>query len=306
LAAGQHAQALATFGKLATQHPTLSTPHMRLADVHLAMKNPDAAQQSLRKALAIAPGSGAVQERLFGLGLRAGQVNESLALAREAQKKQPGHSVGWIMEGDVLRARKDIDGALKAYRVGLTKTQPGLAAVMVHMTLSAAGRAAEAERFAASWIKEHPKDVALPVLLADQALARNDHAAAEAAYRRVIEIAPNHAVALNNLAWLLVKGQKPGALALAEKAVLLQPHSPAMLDTLASALAAEKRYDEALARQKSAVDMDPSSHGARLRLAQLYIQTGKKVEAREQLAKLEKVGEQFADQAEVKKLLSGL
>jgi cellulose synthase operon protein C len=306
LAIGQNEQALATFGRLANQHPTLASPHLRIADVHLAMKNPEAAQQSLRRALAASPDSTGAQERLFGLGLRTGQVNESLALAREAQKKQPGHSMGWVMEGDVLRARKDNEGALKAYKTGLAKAQPALAAVMTHATLAAMGRAAEAERFAASWMKDHPKDTALPILLADQALARQDLTAAEAAYRRVIEIAPNHAVALNNLAWLLIKNQKPGGLAMAEKAVQLQPHSAAMIDTLASALAAEKRYDEALVRQIKAVELDPTSHGARLRLAQLYVQTGKKIEAREQLAQLEKLGDKFAEQGEVKKLLSGL
>ena len=77
------------------------------------------------------------------------------------------------------------------------------------------------------------------IYLGDNALARKDYAGAEAAYRLVIERQPNHVASLNNVAWLMARAKKPGALTFAEKANELQPNQPALMDTLAVALAAE-------------------------------------------------------------------
>lgn len=58
------------------------------------------------------------------------------------------------------------------------------------------------------------------------AMLRDDWPAAEAYYRQVLELRPNQALALNNLAYLLVKLKKPGALPLAQRAVALAPRRP--------------------------------------------------------------------------------
>ena len=83
---------------------------------------------------------------------------------------------------------------------------------------AATGKRADADKFGAGWIKDQPKDVGFASYLADITLARNDLPAAEVLYRRVIELQPDNAVALNNVAWLMVKANKPGAVAMAEQA----------------------------------------------------------------------------------------
>ena len=306
LAAGQQNQALSTFNKMAAVQPGNAAVHMRVADANLAMKNFEAAIQSLKRAVAAKPDFVPALLRLFALEVQAGQTVEALKLARDLQKRQPAHSLGFMLEGDALRVQKNNDAALAAYKTAQGKVAPSDAATRYHAVLMSTGKKAEADQFARTWAKDHANDATFAVYLGDVALARKDLPAAEAAYRRVIELQPNHAAALNNIAWLMVKTNQPGALQYAEKANALVPNQPALMDTLAMALAAEKKLDQALEIQKKALALAPESSVLRLGLARLYVQTGQKAQARELLESLGKLGDKFAEQAEVKSLLAGL
>jgi len=79
-------------------------------------------------------------------------------------------------------------------------------------------------------------------------------------YRAVLSIEPNHAKALNNLAWLLASGsgstpeQLEEALAYARRVVGISfPPSVEALDTLAVALAANSHFEEAVRVSENAI-----------------------------------------------------
>jgi cellulose synthase operon protein C len=306
LAAGQPNQAHATFNRIAALQPGNPMAHLRIADMNLAAKDTDAAMESLKRAVAAKPDAVLPLQRLFVVQLQAGRYADATKLAREVQKSQPAHSLGFVFEGDVQRAQKNDAAALAAYKTALGKAVADIAAPRAHSQLVSMGRRAEADQFASTWARDHAKDVAFPVYLADNALARKDYPGAESAYRRVVEVQPNHVAALNNIAWLMVKNSKPGALSFAEKANALQPNQPALMDTWAVVLAAEKRIDEALELQKKALAITPDSSTLRLTLARLHVQAGQKPQARELLESLGKLGEKFPDHAEVKSLLASL
>ena len=305
-AAGQPNQALATFNKLVALQPGSPLAHMRIADIKTASKDNDAAIESLKRAVAAKPDAVLPLQRLFMLQVQAGRYADALKLARDLQKRQPAHSLGFVFEGDTQRAQKNDAAAIAAYKAALGKTAPDIAAPRLHSLLASMGKKAEAEQFANSWSKDHPKDVPFAVYLGDNALARKEYASAEAAYRHVVELQPNHVAALNNVAWLMVKTNKPGALAFAEKANELQPNQPALMDTMAIALAAEKRVDQAIDLQKKAVALAPASNTLRLTLARLHVQAGQKPQARELLESLSALGEKLPEHAEVKSLMAGL
>ena len=140
-------------------------------------------------------------------------------------------------------------------------------------------------------------------------VATNFHvlpAGAEARYRAVLEVQPDNAMALNNVAWLLVKQGKPGALPLAERANQLLPDRAPLLDTLATVLEAEKQLPKAIDAQKRAIVLESKDPGLVLRLAKLYIKSGEKDRARAELEVLTKLGDKFAGQSEVASLLKTL
>ncbi len=306
LAAGQGEQAISTFSKLAALRPDWPEPELRLADAHIAANNLPAAKRSLNKALQIRPGLVPAQVALAQIALREDKPEEALRIAGGMQKAQPKQAAGYLLQADVELRRKRPEAAVAPLRTALELAPSSETAIKLHAVLGAAKRGAEADRLAATWSKEHPRDAAFRFYLGDQALARNELKVAEAHYRSVLEIQPDNVLALNNVAWLMAQQKQPGALALAEKANQLAPNQPALMDTLAYVLALEKQPQRAVELQKKAMAQAPQNNGLRLTLAKIYLENGDKVNARAELDTLAKLGDKFGAQAEVTRLLATL
>ena len=302
VSAGETNQAISSFSKLAEMRPKSPQPQLRLADTYIAMKNNDAARQSLKRALAVAPNLIAAQRGLIALELAAGRPAEALAVAKSVQRAPGSEVLGSLLVGDVEASQKHWDSAAAAYRDGLKKTANIELAMKLHAVLSSSARPAEADKFATGWVKEHPLDATFVQYLGDRALSRANYPLAETHYLEVTRMQPANPVAYNNLAWLTNQLRKPGALAYAEKANALRPDQPAFMDTLATILAASDQVSRAIEIEKKAVQLQPQHAPFRLNLARLYMQAGEKSHARAELDELVKLGDKFAGQDEVSKL----
>ena len=305
-ASGDIQQALAAFSKAASLQPESAQPLMRMAKAQMAADNRDAAATSLRKALAIKPDLLDAQRGLMMLAVRAKNYPEALSIARAVQKQRPKQSIGHQYEGEVAATQKKWDQALEAYRLGLKLGPTPELATKTHFALGSAGKAADADAFATTWLKDHPKDLEFRLYLGDQANARADYAAAEKAYANVVQIQPGNAAALNNLAWVNGQLGRDEAVAYAEKAVALDQNQPTYMDTLAMLLYAKGDYAKALEWQNKAVAMQPQVGLFRLNLAKIHIKSGKKDLARKELETLAKLGNRLHEQAEVASLLKSL
>lgn len=303
LAANDHNQALATYNKIAALQPKSPQGPLRLADVHMAMKNNEAALQSLRRALSVQPELLQAQRGVIALEMAAKRPKEAMVVAREVQKQRAEQAIGHALEGDIEALQGRWPAAIVAYRTAVTKKEGAQVAPKLHAALVAAGPKAAAEQMAAEWIKAHPKDAAFLSYLGDTALAQRDWAQAESRYQAVLKLSPNNVGALNNGAWSAMQQDKPSALAMAQKANTLAPNQPLLMDTLALALAKDKQLDKAVELQKQAVAMQPQNNALRLTLAKLLLQSGDKAGARTELDALAKLGDSFRDRAEVDQLL---
>jgi len=199
-----------------------------------------------------------------------------------------------------------IGSLIKAYRSVLKKFPSTQPAAKLHSVLLASGRIPDADTVAASWMADHPKDIDFLTYLGEMSLAQGNLITAEARFKEVLALRPEALGALNNVAWIMVKLKKHGALEYAERANKAQPNTPALMDTLATVLAAENQIDKALEVQKKAVAIVPESPLLRLNLAKLQIQAGDKKAARSELEALTKLGDKFDAQAEVGRLLGAL
>jgi cellulose synthase operon protein C len=302
MAAGETQQALLTFRKLAASQPQNGQFTVRLAEAQFAAKDRDGARTTLKRALQVDPRLFAAQRGLATLAMAEQKPDEALALAREWQKGHPQDAAGFALEGEVQVARKDWPAAVSALRAALERQKTTELAVALHAALLNGGQKAEAERWAADWQRQRPKDSGFRFHLGDTALARGDLPAAEGHYRAVMEQQPGNAVAMNNVAWILAKQGRPGAVALAEQAAKLRPEAATILDTLAFALAADKQLPRAIEVQKQALARAPKDASLRLNLAKLYLQAGEKAQARGELDTLAKLGDGFRGQAEVAQL----
>lgn len=304
-AAKDPVQAMATYRQLLVQRPTDPYAHLRLSDALSSNGDFEGARRSINKALELSPNLLVAKRALVTLAMLEKKPDEALAITREMQRRNPKDAVAFGLEGDLQLARKDWDAAVAAYRQSLQLDRNTEAAVRLHATLRAGGKAAEADRLVAEWLKERPGDAAFRFHLGDMALA-NDEAKAEAHYRAVLEMQPRNALAMNNVAWLMVKQGRPGAAEMARKAHELFPGRPQIMDTLAQALAAERKLPQAIEMQRAAIERAPGDPQLKLNLAKLLITSGDKAAARAELEDIARLGDRFRGQAEVGAMLKAL
>lgn len=297
-------QAISTYSKLAAAMPKSALPHVRLAEVHLATKDYKLATQSLNKALQITPELLEAKRGLIAIALNDKRYIDALALAKQVQRERAKEEVGFVLEGDIEAKRSQWEAALAAYRSGMQRKKTPELASKIHVALVALNRAPEAGRFAASWEKDRPNDLAFAFYMGDQHLARGEYALAEAKYRAIVKVKPDHALALNNIAATLLLQGKPGALPLATRADELMPNHPDIMDTLAGALLADDQLPRAREVQSRAVNLQPERPSLKLTLAKIYLRSGDKVQARVELEKLVALGETFAGAKEAQALLA--
>ena len=304
--AGDFNQALATYGKLSAIVPKSPQPYLRMAEIHVAAKDKDAAMQSLRKALSTKADSIEAQRGIMMLELDAGRTDEALAVARQVQKQRPKEAVGFVLEGDVFALKKKWSEAATVYRNGIKQSGATELAIKLHAVLTADRGAGEADRFAASWLKEHAKDMQFQLYLAEAATAQKNFAVASKYYRALVDAQPENPALLNNLAWSMAQNKDPKAIDYAEKANKLAPDQPAFMDTLGVLLVDKGDTARGLELLRKAVAAAPQGPMLRFNLARALIKAGKKDEAKKELDELAKLGDRFAAQAEVTKLLKGL
>ena len=304
--AGDFEQAANSFRRLAAATPNSPGPYMRLAEVYTASGKPDKAEAAVLKALELDPDLVPAQAALVELLAGSNRRRDALEYIRRIKQAKPRQSVGYALEAAYHLRLRDTTASVASLREGLTKTNSPDLAGRLYKQLVESRSTAEADQFAAQWMKQHPQDAAFEYLMAERSIVAGDFRLAEERLRRIVAAAPNNALALNNLAWVLVNNGGKGALGFAQRAVDISPDQPVLLDTLASALASEKQMSQALEAQRRAVELAPDTAHLKLNLAKLALLAGDKALAREELQKLQKLGAAFDRQPEVTKLMEGI
>lgn len=308
LAAGDVTLAIGTFSTAVGLQPAAVLGHLRLAQAHSANKDPDAAERSLQRALAIDPKNIDAQRGLIQIALGRQRYADALGVARDMQKQRPKEAVGYVFEGEVHATQRKWARALEAHRAAFERQPSTATAIQVHALMLLNEQQAAADSFAKTWQKQFPNDLVFKSHLGTSALQAKDFALAESLNREVLSRNPDDVAALNNLAWAIVQQGKPGALEYAERANRLASDEPALMDTLAAALASAGQLPKAIEWQKRAIEKsgEPALAGYRLNLAKLHLQAGNRDAARAELDKLAYLGDKFARHAEVTELLRRL
>lgn len=180
-----------------------------------------------------------------------------------------------------------------------------------HLVLRAESRSARGEETGARSDLERATELA-PTLLGAQLLlatkyeASQHYDAAIARYRKILELAPDSAMALNNLAYALAvrKGELREALPLADRARTLMPRSGVIADTLGWIHFMAGDAGRALPLLAEAVRLEPSIAEIRLHLAQVHAALGNGAAAREQANKAVQLDPSLRNQTDIKGLLA--
>jgi putative PEP-CTERM system TPR-repeat lipoprotein len=279
-AAGDHTQALGTYGKLTSIAPDWAAPFVGQAAVHAAEKNYAAARTALDRALKIEPNHLLARLSVVEVDVKAGKTEQAKAEALEIQKQWPKLSSGYAAEGAVHLARKDLAAAEKAFREGLARTDDRDILRRLYGVLLDQGRAAEADREINTWNSRHPNDLTAMMGAADTRLARKQYKEAEFWYRQAMRTQPENPILLNNLAWVLGQLGDESSIDIARQALAKAPGSAVVQDTLGMLLSKFGKHQDAIAQLKQATERAPTIASIHLNLARAYVKAGNGAEAR--------------------------
>jgi len=135
-----------------------------------------------------------------------------------------------------------------------------------------------------SWLQVHPDDLLVRRQLAVLTLGFGDLPSAKTQYEQLVHDHPDDALALNNLAWLVVKTDPARSLTLAQRAVKQVPTSPDYLDTLGCMQLTQSDKKGALASFQAAHRLRPEDPGISYHLALALEANGARSEAKSVLA----------------------
>jgi FimV-like protein len=96
------------------------------------------------------------------------------------------------------------------------------------------------------------------------------------------------------------------AVSLAERANAAAPDQPAFMDTLAMLLSARGEHAKAIELQSKVVKLKPDAPTFKLNLAKIHLKAGDKASAKKLLNEIAALGDKFAGQAEVQRLVKEL
>lgn len=306
IASSELQQALTSFSKLSSLFPNRAEPLLRMADVQVMQGNSAAAFATLKRALELAPTNREINRRLMALSLSSKQPEKAIAMARELQRRQPKDAAGYLFEAEIEAARKQWPAVIAVLRKGIDNATAQSAAMSTRLYVAyvSADKPADAEAFAAAWMKNHPRDHSFPTRLGELLLMRSDWGGSEKYFLAALRLEPRSASVLNNLAWLTLRQKKKGAVVYSRQAAALAPDHLPILDTHAMALADDGKFDEAIALAKRVVAKAPEAHGYHLTMAKVYLAAGKRDLARPELERLAKLGPTFNESAEVTRLIA--
>jgi len=298
--------ALETYSKLANVLPKSAMPQMRLAAVHMTMKNNAAAADDIKRAVELQPELVPARMAQIELAMRNGRPDEALAVARQMQKMNDKSPVGFATEGDVLLAQHKAAQAVPAYDKALALGKSPQLLVRSMQALNAAGKSKEAEARGSQWLKEHPGDQLVSLFVAEMNLANKDYKAAIALLENAVKQNPNNAAAMNNLAYAYQQARDPRALPTAEQAFKLAGDNPGVMDTLGWMLVEQGNTGRGLPLLQKASSMAPTASEIRYHLAVGLHKSGDKQGARKELNTLLAQGKPFPQAEDARALLKTL
>lgn len=230
--------------------------------------SPDTILPLYLKAAELAPNRSETWLYLGNLQARLGREDEALASFRQLQALLPDARLPEWQIADLRLGAGDAAGAERWYRRALATQPPELEQARIRAALGDVllrlGLTAEARKEieAALAVEELP---ALVFALATLDEADGDTAAAERGYRRILQYAPGHPLAANNLAMLLIREDRAAneALALAAQARKGIPGNAIIEGTYGCALSQRARHQEAVETLRpviAAIDDDAWAH----------------------------------------------
>ena len=267
----RYPEAIAYFEKALQRDPHSYEAVEGVVSTLLARGDRAGALQRLRQALANddTPEMLNLAGKIYG---NAGDFTSAEEMLRKALQKAPDNYSSYALLGGLYARQKQVKQAISQWQAALNL---------------------------------HPNDPTLWTMLGMLYEQDGDVSKAQAAYVRALDFEPNAGVAANNLAWIYADklGDMDKALELARRAKIALPKVSNISDTLGWIYARRHLNEMAVPLLAEAVKSDPGHAEYRFHLAVALLHSGKKNEARREMASALKLNGDLRRRDEAKEIL---
>lgn len=291
--------ALASLARLSGKAPERL---VELGQLQLAAGAPMEAAASAERALAARAAYLPALVLQVDAELSLGNLPRAESLLRALAGRTANGAEALRLAGDLAMAKRTPVEALRYYRAAWTKAPSSGLALAALTAAFRAGSGAQGVELLEAWLRTHPEDGVARSALAEGYLRLNRLAEARSAYEALLAREPQNGAAANNLAQVLLRLNDAGAVPIAEKAVKLAPGDANVLDTLGWARARSGALEIGLTTLRDASLKAPESRDIRYHLAWTLFRSGKREDARAELAAALRGNGEFESAPEARQL----
>jgi tetratricopeptide (TPR) repeat protein len=312
LARQRYADAQQDAEQAAQRAPQSPAPLIQLGNIQFAQKHYTDAEKFFQQALDKDPSSTEGLSGLMNAYVAAKQPDKSIAAANAQIAKIPNNSNFYDLLGTALfNTKKDLPGAENALRKAVELDKNNVDALeKLGKVQVQKGSADQALALYQQSIKDNPREVAFYILCGELYEAKKDWEQAKSMYQQALNVSPDHPLASNNLAYVILEqgGNVDVAMGMAQTARRGMPDSPNAADTLGWAYYQKGIYQSAISQFQEALRLSekrggPEDADVHYHLGLAYQKTNQPALARQQLEKAVKLS---PNNAEARKALSDL
>lgn len=302
---GQNAAALATSQILVNKNQQSGAAQFLLGNSLQQSGDKIGAVTAFKRAVELNPDVLQYRSSLIDLQIQSGDNDGAVATARDWRNNHGGPDAA-ILLAQTLARLKRFPEAASVIASGQTSHADWRLALLDSQIATARGNRAQAIAILKKWLTDHASDLPVRVAYANALNSANDDAGALAQYEIILKSRNDIPEVLNDTAWL-IRDTDPGrALALASKALQLQPNSPDIADTFGLLLLKKGDTKTALPLLQRAHTMEPASGDISYHLALALNALGMKADAKQVILAALANNTSFLDAADAKKLLQKL
>jgi tetratricopeptide (TPR) repeat protein len=302
-------QALAVYRKMTELFPKDPRPSFLIGSVLLGQGKQADARKAFEKSNETSPDYLPTVEKLVDLDLADKQYASAIDRVQKVIDKEPNQAQAWALRAKIYLAQRDFAHAepdlLKAIELD-PKLEP--AYLLLAQLYVASNRQEEAIAKLTTFAENNKSAQAVPALMQLGMINEQlkNFAAARDAYEKLLTVAPNSALALNNLAILYSErlGELDKAYDLAKKANEAAPNEPHLADTLGWILFKKGDYRNALRLLQESADKLPDNPTIQSHLGMAHYMLGEEEPARIALQKAADASADFDGKDEARQRLT--
>ena len=284
--------------------PESAIPYSQLATIQLAQKHFPDAEKFYQQALDKDPSSSQALSGLMNTYIAQKQYDKAITAANTQIAKFPNNSDFYDLLGTALfNGKKDLPGAEIALKkaIDLDKTNTDAVEKLGKVQVQQ-GASDQALALYLQAIKDNPREVRFYILAGELYEAKQNWDQAKALYQQALGISPDHPLASNNLAYVILEqgGNVDVAMNMAQTARRGMPDSANAADTLGWAYYHKGIYQSAISQFQEALRLNgkngaPDDAVLHYHLGLAYQKANQMSLARQQLEKAVKISPDYAD-----------